>query len=153
MNSKIVEWHIANGRDHLWRTRKYILGMNDLSLDRTHDYIQWLFPLDEPSRFNKRAPLLSIEDIEILSSYTKIVCENVSYFLMFLYRGLERQKPQYWIQPNNHNHLRITRLLKHLMILKMRQHAAYVFNFVVKHNENEALDNAIPYWRDALCAN
>jgi hypothetical protein len=27
-----------------------------------HDYIQWLFPLDEPSRFNADAPLLTPAD-------------------------------------------------------------------------------------------
>jgi len=31
-------------------------------LERSHDYIQWLFPTDEPSRFNVRAPVLALDE-------------------------------------------------------------------------------------------
>jgi len=32
-------------------------------LERSHDYIQWLFPTDEPSRFNVRAPVLTPDQV------------------------------------------------------------------------------------------
>ena len=39
-----------------------ILSWDDGRLEAVHDYIQWLFPLDEPSRFNPSAPLLTAHD-------------------------------------------------------------------------------------------
>ena len=35
--------------DHRGRTLSMVLAFSDERAEQTHDYIQWLFPLDEPS--------------------------------------------------------------------------------------------------------
>ena len=41
-----------------------LLQQTDHQAETTHDYIQWLFPLDEPSRSVNGAPVLAELDID-----------------------------------------------------------------------------------------
>ena len=61
--SALVKFHAGVGTDDQGRTRNQILAFGDRQLEEVHDYIQWLFPLPEPSRFNPDAPLLTPEDV------------------------------------------------------------------------------------------
>ena len=45
----IVMFLEGEGTDAHGRTVFEIVAMDDIALDRTHDFIQWLFPLPEPS--------------------------------------------------------------------------------------------------------
>lgn len=49
----------GTGVDVLGRRFEDIMEWDFRRLERSHDYIQWLFPTDEPSRFNVRAPVLT----------------------------------------------------------------------------------------------
>ena len=51
----------VEGRDHRGRLLSHILGFSLDELEFHHDYIQWLFPLPEPSGANPSAPLLSLD--------------------------------------------------------------------------------------------
>ena len=58
-----------------------------------HDFIQWLFPLREPSQFNPDAPVLSDEDIRIFredASLRENLARSFERFLSFL--GLARDE-------------------------------------------------------------
>ena len=52
----LVAFYQQRAADHQGRTRARIWAFADDVLEATHDYIQTLFPLPEPSRFNARAP-------------------------------------------------------------------------------------------------
>ncbi|CAI6336580.1 unnamed protein product [Periconia digitata] len=52
------------GTDSRDRKLQDILGWSDLELERSHDYIQWLFPLPEGSVFNYNAPIIDQEVME-----------------------------------------------------------------------------------------
>jgi hypothetical protein len=46
------------------RSLQQIWRWPDEQLERTHDYIQWLFPLTERSVFNSHAPILNAQVIQ-----------------------------------------------------------------------------------------
>ena len=62
-DSRVLEFYRGHGRDHRGRLLADILGFDFYELEFHHDYIQWLFPLPEPSGANASAPLLTDEDI------------------------------------------------------------------------------------------
>lgn len=109
---------------------RYLIDMQCFSkqnLEEVHDYIQWMFPNKEPSRFNPNAPLLTDDDIEVFRRSPNLL-QKVSYSLdvmMIFYKiypGLEYRKPgeiPAWVTPNNHNFMRITRILNCLAAFKM----------------------------------
>ncbi len=77
--SALTDFYNVKGTDGAGRL---ITGVWEFSLDEretVHDYIQWLFPLTEPSQFNPDAPLLTADDIEnirdtfVLYSYRKML--------------------------------------------------------------------------------
>ena len=100
--------------DHRGRILAMLLQQTDHQAEATHDYIQWLFPLDEPSRSVNGAPVLTALDIDEIreSSFAKTnLAESARWFLGFLERN------NHWITKYNHNHLRITRVIKSLRLL------------------------------------
>lgn len=113
-NLKILyDFHFNNGtitiKDGTY-TLQEILDKNDEWWDSNHDFIQWLYPTDEPSKFNDNAPVLTKEFTELF----KIgICHNDLYkrFRDFLIKNycLER--------PFNHNYLRFSRVLRNIALL------------------------------------
>ncbi len=57
----------AKGRmlSDLWNKR-------DLFLEFSHDYIQWMFPLNERSKHHTKAPVLDDEDIQFIQNHAEI---------------------------------------------------------------------------------
>ena len=100
-------------------------------LECNHSYIQWLFPLNERSYHNKKAPILTENDISEIRHNEKIK-ENLIHSLdvMLNFYGLERKNDttqiikqkrfnfikKRWLIKNNHNFMRITRIIKCLKI-------------------------------------
>ena len=56
----------GKGTDHLSRTIHEIWRFNDHEIETTHDYIQWLFPLDEKSKAVPQSPVLTQDEISSL---------------------------------------------------------------------------------------
>lgn len=106
--------------DHRGRILAMILQQTDHQAETTHDYIQWLFPLDEPSRSVMGAPVLNeldIEDIRQSELAQQNLVKSASWFLGFLERN------DHWITKYDHNHLRITRVIKSLRLLASNEAA------------------------------
>ena len=100
--------------DHRGRILAMLLQQTDHQAEATHDYIQWLFPLDEPSRSVNGAPVLAeldIDEIRQSSLAQANLAKSARWFLGFLERN------NHWITKYNHNHLRITRVIKSLRLL------------------------------------
>ena len=64
MQMEIVGFLEGKTPDHRDRTLPLVLRQTDHQAETTHDYIQWLFPLDEPSRSVKGVPILNELDVE-----------------------------------------------------------------------------------------
>ena len=100
--------------DHRGRMLAVIMQQTDHQAETTHDYIQWLFPLDEPSRSVMGAPVLNELDIEDIRQSELVqlnLIKSARWFLGFLERN------DHWITKYDHNHLRITRVIKSLRLL------------------------------------
>jgi hypothetical protein len=100
--------------DHRGRILAMLLQQTDYQAETNHDYIQWLFPLDEPSRSINGAPVLTeleIDEIRQSSLAQANLAKSARWFLGFLERN------DHWITKYNHNHLRITRVIKSLRLL------------------------------------
>ena len=115
MQMEIVGFLEGKTPDHRGRMLAVIMQQTDHQAETTHDYIQWLFPLDEPSRSVMGAPVLNeldIEDIRHSELAQQNLVKSASWFLGFLERN------DHWITKYDHNHLRITRVIKSLRLLK-----------------------------------
>ena len=137
-----------------------ILNFNSDKMENTHDFIQWLFPNKEASNYNEHAPLLTEEDIKLFATNQLLdqrVSDAVLEFMWFLgfnwYCDNENRKVELDVtlvtdmQLNffNHNHLRITRMIKFLKlinhwILDSVFHAVY---------DNCSLEQSKQYWKEA----
>jgi hypothetical protein len=122
--SPLIAFYRGLGPDAAGRTIDAIWGWDAGRLEMVHDYIQWLFPLPEPSRFNPDAPLLTPADAALFADDPDLAARLLrSFDLMLGFYGLARrggevvraddfpQRAAAWLTPLNHNHLRLTRIL------------------------------------------
>lgn len=102
-----------------------VMCWSNFRLEITHDYIQAVFPTDESSKYtrlNEAAP----KDISSLRQSEKAK-DNIrkAYLKMLCLWKLDGEKyknikiHRYWNHANNHNHLRMTRVLKCFRLLQM----------------------------------
>ena len=61
--SHLLAFYRGDSPDTEGRTLDEILAWGDDDLEEVHDFIQWLFPLVEPSQYNPTAPLFNEQDI------------------------------------------------------------------------------------------
>ena len=54
IDSPIVRFLVQDGRDGAGRTFAQVLAFGDAELERRHDFVQWLFPLGEPSAAGRK---------------------------------------------------------------------------------------------------
>jgi len=155
------------GIDHRQRSLNQTLAWNDEMLESTHDYIQWWFPLTEPSAFNIHAPVASRAEFEELCADERVrlgVARAMHRMLRFY--GLRQeasdvinrseewnQRSQNWAFRQNHNDLRITRILKSLCLLDYRAHAEAllaVVEEIIKEERDQSDQVPLRFWREAL---
>ncbi len=148
--SPLVQFIAGGGVDSNGRTHADVLAMDDASLEREHDYIQWLFPLREQSGAVWDAPTLTSDDI------ADIAHEDDARQAM--HRALERMRRFYaesdhWLVPHEHNHLRITRILKSARILLGKQEAYTFHQFIIGRVRGmgaQIRDENMAYWNVAI---
>lgn len=134
MESRLVAFYSGHGADTRGRHLADILQWPDEELERVHDYIQWLFPTAEPSGFNPDAPLVTDDVAAAFRSDAGLRQTLVRSFDRLLsFYGLERvdeaglprvrrghnwdERRRNWLTAGNHNHLRLTRIMKSLTTL------------------------------------
>lgn len=139
MSGKILHFY-RGGQDDDGRTLDEILGWPDEELEAVHDFIQWLFPLPEQSGANPSAPVLDAATIEVFRG-SKDLQQRLrqSFLRMLRFYGLElhdgvvQQAANFsarsanWLNPGNHNHLRLTRMLRSLRLLGLTAESAALY--------------------------
>ena len=108
---------------------KDIWDLSDEEIENSHDFIQWLFPADKPSRYNLKAPVLSKQDILNIQNSDKAK-KNLKYSANWFLNFLDRHS--YWIHKDDHNQLRIKRIKKCLRLLIDINFSDKFLNEVVK---------------------
>lgn len=139
-------------------------------LEYTHDYIQWLFPLMAQSRFNRYAPTLTPQVIQTFRASQELK-QNLlkSLVLMLNFYGLKllSNDPNFieivknenylarkkeWINPRNHNYLRLTRILTCLKLLGLESYSQALFKCLseIYQEEQSAIGSeTYNYWKNA----
>ena len=165
MNMPIVDFYSGKTTDTSGRTLREIHAWGYYELENVHDYIQWLFPLPEPSQYNRLAPVLDAEQIAKFHSEVELRAQLlVSFDKMLGFYGFERnnmsiirsdiweERSHNWLMPGNHNHLRLTRILKSLSILGLKGHANAFFKAlddVFAEKSNVISDTTLDFWKRA----
>jgi Opioid growth factor receptor (OGFr) conserved region len=141
--SWLLDFYRGQKTDTEGRLLEDILAWLDDNFEAVHDFIQWLFPLSEPSQFNPDAPLLTHEDIAAFKSDPVLQANLMNSFeriLAFLGLSLSEGKvadgPNFtarvadaWASPN-HNWLRISRILRSLTLLGMAAQAQALYEWL-----------------------
>ena len=174
-SSELVSFYSDTGPDSRGRFLREIQNWSDDELELTHDYIQWLFPLAERSGFNLNAPILNAYAINRFRSDADLRRRlQTSLVRMLAFYGLEMhatvplsvawaesfpERAENWLTASNHNHLRITRILKSLCLLGLEDQASAFFRFLEALYKMESARphprisiETFGYWRSAVDA-
>lgn len=163
--SRLLNFYRLEERDSEGRMLQEIWAWDDDDLEHCHDFIQWMFPLDEPSALNADAPMVTKEDRAAFRSESQLqsaMRRSLSIFLVFLGLAITAdgrvvpgaqfdRRLSLWKYPN-HNWLRITRVLKSLRLLGFEKEAKMLWDCLKQLHENDGLvsDDSFSYWRDAV---
>lgn len=144
-----IRFLTGEGRDHRGRRLADVLAFDDSALELNHDYIQWLFPSPETSRFSADAPVLGAADIAALgtSSAAQANLRCARDRMLVFYRAND-----HWLTAFDHNHLRITRIIRCLALCLGREEARRFHDEILALVEaagNPVSAEALRYWRDA----
>lgn len=167
--SPLIAFYRGDGRDHCGRLLSHIHQYSFDSLERHHDFIQWLFPLPEPSGANPSAPLLTAEDIAAFHadhSLRETLLESFQLMLQFYGLDIEArgdsvvvargdhfdERSRVWLTGGNHNFLRISRILRSLSLLGLGDYAQAFLKCLEDIYTDEARTigtTTMGYWRRA----
>jgi hypothetical protein len=165
--SKLLDFYRGDGTDSEGRHLSELLGWNDAELEEVHDFIQWIFPLPEPSRYNPGAPLLTRPDIAAFRSDAQLQSQlHKSFERILRFLGLSRaadgsviegrnfseRASEIWEYPN-HNWLRITRILRSLCYLGLKTEAQALFRQLEAFYSQRRFPitaDTFRYWTDAI---
>jgi Opioid growth factor receptor (OGFr) conserved region len=168
----IIGFHSGKTPDHRGRYLREIQQWPDERLESTHDFIQWMFPLAETSAFHPQAPLLDAVAIAAFRSRPDLHRSVQRSFLrMLAFFGFQPRfdpqlviepgpdftiKSQHWFSAGNHNHLRISRILKSSRLLGLEKESGALFHCLAGIYQTERVkpDPAITretfaFWRAA----
>lgn len=144
--SAIVDFLEGGGPDSAGRGIDEVLRFGLGALESRHDFIQWLFPLQEPSAAMPGSPVLDAEDVAAIKAslraqaHLMAACDRMDWFY---------GQTDHWLRPQNHNHLRITRIIKSLRLL-VGDFAADQFRTTimtrVEHQHAVVGETALRHW-------
>jgi hypothetical protein len=171
--SRIVDFYRGETLNSSGVGIETIWGWNDRQLEVVHTYIQWLFPLREPSQAVPGSPTIT-EAVARLFRQDPALKERVlrSFRLMLRFYGFVMSpaanpaggvtiatasdfdaKSRNWLTTANHNHLRITRILKSLILLGLKREAQEWFaalQRVYVANADVIGSTTYEYWRNSV---
>ncbi len=166
----IVAFYLSQCPDSQGRTIEEIWSWDYQRLEYTHDYIQWLFPLKQKSRFNPTAPILNEAAIQSFRTNEQLrIRLRQSLEVMLHFYGLQvnesgsadieiiksdeyRERKNVWLNPGNHNYLRLTRILTSLKLLGLENHAKSLFKCLSQLYEEESRcigSSSYGFWKNA----
>jgi hypothetical protein len=165
--SLIVDFYRGERTDTEGRWLREIWAWSDGRLEAVHDFIQWLFPLPEPSRFNPDSPLLGQEDIAAFRNDEHLrtnLRQSFARILTFL--GLRQAESgavvegvnftaragDVWDSPN-HNWLRITRILRSMRLLGLETESQALYGRLEAFYHSRRFPipaDTFRYWTEAV---
>jgi hypothetical protein len=162
---RLIAFYRDGARDDAGRTLDEILAWPDDELEAVHDFIQWLFPLPERSGANPAAPVLDENTIRAFRNSAQMqerlrraFLRMLRFYALIWDEGHVARAPNFenraenWLWPGNHNHLRITRMLRSLGLLGLDAESVAFFQALEKIYQNfpqRITARTFAFWRDA----
>ena len=172
----IVRFYDPNiqAKDRRGRTRSSILAWSDDELEYHHDYIQLLFPLPEGSPFNPSAPVIDEATFNAFRSRLELQTQlRASLQRMLHFYGFQfasetadggnsqtlqvvegsnyPEASRNWVRRFNHNHLRITRILRSLRVLGLENEALEFFKALKRvYDGGKIGQKSMMFWTRAI---
>lgn len=147
MSTRVIDFYtVPTGAfRHGSRAESLCRIYTDTRLEVEHDYIQWLFPLPEPSRFHPGAPILTAADIQVF--------HNSKDLKRIMRRALNRMWKFYkynthWLTPKNHNFMRITRILRSCTLCGLEKEAKDFLTWLQSLTIDVGV--SMDYWKKAV---
>ena len=144
---------------------KDILQFDENEIEYEHDFIQWIFPTIEKSRFNSDAPVIDKsfserfqKDELAKSNYCKS-CQLYLNYIGFCCDGqgkIKSIKPGRIYELPFHNYLRITRMLNSLNQVGNNTCSANLYQALMKDvrtDSNKIDEKTLKYWRETQKVN
>ena len=167
---KLLTFYAGTGWDDRGRTFDDVLRFTHVELEDVHDYIQWVFPLFQRSGANPAAPVLDDRTAEAFRRDQSLRRQMRRIFdVMLGFYGLEmvvangairvnqnasfQERRAVWLTRNNHNFLRLTRILKCLSILHASDLSRALLACLLEIDAQYPAvisTHTIRYWRDAV---
>lgn len=112
--SPVLAFLEGEGCDASGRSLFDVLALDDAGLDQAHDVIPWLFPLTEPWSAVPGEPVLGTGDVAAIRDSGMAQCALAASTdrMDRFYRASHN-----WLMPNDHNHKRITHIIRSLRLL------------------------------------
>lgn len=169
--SPIVSFFLG-GADRKGRYVNQLIAMTDESLEAGHDYIQYIFPTMERSRFARDAPVVNDNDMPALFAHQRPVQETMlrSFCRMLEFYGLElfedgrdgsvevEKGPNFdpharWMTYHgdtpDHNALRLTRILTSLRLFSLERYADALKIYLLQSLPQLSRHPSRAYWERA----
>ncbi|TGO27619.1 hypothetical protein BPAE_0039g00290 [Botrytis paeoniae] len=175
VESRLVSFYRNKTSDNAGRLLSHIMSWNYEKLEDIHDYIQWLFPLPEESMFSG-APLVDenvFNAFHAFNSSTELQCHlKDSLIKMLDFYGFKfaddldgndlpviikssnfYERCSNWLIRRDHNHLRISRILRSLRVLGLEAEAAAFYKAlsdIVYNGHSQVISSqSAEFWRRA----
>jgi hypothetical protein len=168
MATSIVQFYSGKGVDNKGRALNTVLSFTDDELETVHDFIQWLFPIETVSPVNPSAPIVTRgtqiafrTDTSLRENLCRACCRMLHFYGLWCH-GKAAVNPDVcrgrgflvrsacWMTPGNHNHLRLTRILKSLRLLGLEACSRSLFSCLRElafHNPDGFSEATLDYWQ------
>ena len=148
--SIILDFYARKGYDPKGRAFHEYLQADDVFWENCHDHIQVAFPLPEPSAKQPHAPVATQDDFNAIATTPELkmrVLMMLGRYLQFLDRTFQ------WRRAKDHNHLRITRVIRCLGFCGLNDEAFEFCEYVKSVVGKTVGKQTIWYWEEALKRN
>ena len=145
MGSKLLEFYRGERPNPAGLTIYDIHDFSYEELEANHDYIQWMFPLPEPSLYSSSAPLLRVEDRAKLGEGK--AWENLFKSLLIMVDFY--QSNFNLLDTEDHNVMRITRIVRCLTLVGKDEYALAFCGLMIPLLTGE-VEHTMWYWKEAL---
>jgi hypothetical protein len=166
-DSHLLRFYRGTAADSSGRTIEDIWKYDHRRLEMVHDYIQWLFPIPAASRFNPDAPVLTAQDAATFRADRALSARLLTSLAVMLDfyglvqdQGAVKRGPAFavraatWLEPLNHNHLRLSRILQCLHQCGRDAEARALLaslEDIAAHEGKEAVSaRTLEFWRAAV---
>jgi hypothetical protein len=161
--SRLTEFYRGQAPDNRGRMIYDLWAFSDYQMEAVHDFIQWMFPLREPSQFNRAAPLVIDADVDefradpaMLESLRRSFERFVAFLGLSFEGGIVVEGPDFALKADvwrfpNHNWLRITRVLASTRMLGLEPESRAFFEFLkaMRDRSPEIDPDTFGYWERA----